>query len=828
MEIRISVRNLVEFLLRGGDIDNRHVAASDKAMQEGTRIHKMIQNGKGPGYDAEVPLSHTLVVPSDRILDEELILQIEGRADGIFKEDGCVFIDEIKSVYRDVDRMKAPDAVHLAQAKCYAYIYSVQMELEEIGVRMTYVSTENDNIRYFDEKYSYEEIVMWFDELVGQYRKWMELEAEHKRQRNASIHGLAFPYPYRSGQKELVENVYKTIYHERKLFLEAPTGVGKTLATVYPSVMAIGNGMGDRIFYLTAKTITRTVAMEAFQILKEGGLVFKTVILTGKEKVCLCEREEGAGLPCNPEACPYAKGHYDRINEALFDCLSHEESITREVVISYAQKHSVCPFELSLDISLFCDGVVCDYNYVFDPHVYLKRFFADGTGSDSIFLVDEAHNLVDRGREMYSAELIKEDFLELKRSIKDELPYIAKLLDACNKEFLALKRAYPGTSTHVPIGSLQLAIQSLSLVIGKFLEDRRAAEKHKAVREPVLNFYFEISHFLLICDLLDEHYVVYTKHEEDGRFRVKLMNVDPSANLQECMARGRSSILFSATFLPIQYYKKLLGGGKKDYEIYADSTFDPRRRGLFIATDVTSKYTSRNEAEYQKIANYIRIITEEKRGNYMVFFPSHAFLRSVYEQFMEHEYDENHMECILQESSMKEEEREAFLALFGKEAEKEAEKETEKETEKEAEKEALYDDMRDQKAETCKSLIGFCVLGGLFSEGIDLKKDALIGAIIVGTGLPQVGEERTILRDYFEEREGNGFDYAYRFPGMNKVLQAAGRVIRTAEDVGIVALLDYRFTGNEYRKLFPREWMNYEEVTRRSIANGLSDFWSEF
>lgn len=798
--IRISVRGLVEFLMRSGDIDNRHVGVTEKAMQEGTRIHKMIQSGMGPGYEAEVPLSHVVCVNSEN--GDEIYLQIDGRADGIFEMEGCIFIDEIKSVYRDVNKMKEPEGVHLAQAKCYAYIHALQMELDEIGVRMTYVSTENDNVRYFDEKYSFEEVSAWFEALIDEYKKWLELEGSHKKARNESIQGLPFPYPYRSGQKELVENVYKTIYHRRKLFLEAPTGVGKTLATIYPSVMAIGNEMGEKIFYLTAKTITRTVAMEGFQILKERGLVFKTVVITGKEKICMSKPENPEnGMPCNPEECPYAKGHFDRVNDCLYELLTEEKSIDREVIIKYAEKYQVCPFELSLDVSLFCDAIICDYNYVFDPHVYLKRFFAEGTGTDAIFLVDEAHNLVDRGREMYSAELYKEEFLDLKRLVKEELPGIAKQLEACNKEFLSLKRKYPGTSVDVPVGSLQLAIDSLSKSIGKFLEDRKLAEKFKHLRQPILNFYFEISHFLMIGDLLDDHYVVYTKHEDDGRFLVKLFNVDPSENLYECMARGRSSILFSATFLPIQYYKKLLGGSNKDYEIYADSTFDPTKRGLFIGTDVTSKYTSRNEAEYRKIAAYIMNIALEKKGNYMVFFPSHAFLKSVYDIFAVENNKNNEVSCLIQESNMKEEEREAFLARF-------QEKRNEGEDE--------------------KTLVGFCVLGGLFSEGIDLKHDELIGAIIVGTGIPQVGEERTILKDYFDEREGNGFDYAYRFPGMNKVLQAAGRVIRTSDDIGVVALLDYRFTLPEYKKLFPREWSNYSEVNRKNIGYNVCDFWDSF
>lgn len=343
MDVRISVRDLVEFLMRSGDIDNRHVASSEKAMQEGIKIHKKIQSMQGPGYEAEVPLSHVVTIRPEELKEEEIHLQIDGRADGIFETAGCIFIDEIKSLYRDVNKMKEPVPVHEAQAKCYAYIHALQMGLEEIGVRMTYVSLENENVRYFEEKYAFEEIELWFSQLMEAYEVWLVLRAKWKNMRDASIEGLKFPYAYREGQKELVENVYKTIYHERKLFLEAPTGVGKTLATVYPSVMAIGKQMGDRIFYLTAKTITRTVAMEAFQTLRAQGLQFKTVVITGKEKICAnCVEEDGEErtlVACNPEKCPRAKGHFDRINACLYDCLTKEVNITREVVQAYATQY---------------------------------------------------------------------------------------------------------------------------------------------------------------------------------------------------------------------------------------------------------------------------------------------------------------------------------------------------------------------------------------------------------------------------------------------------------------------------------------------------------
>ncbi len=881
MQEHISVRTLVEFLMRSGDIDNRHAAQSENAMQAGSRMHREIQRSMGPEYRAEVSLSHIVSLGSYELV-------IEGRADGIFMQDGAATVDEIKGTYRNLRGIRQPVPVHLAQAKCYAYMYALQEKLSEIRVRMTYCQLETEAVKYFEEVYSFEELSLWFDALITEYRKWSDYRMDWLERRNASIRELAFPFPYRKGQKELVTYVYQTIYHKRKLFIEAPTGVGKTISTVYPALKALGEGRADRLFYLTAKTITRTVAVDTLRLLSEKGMLLKRVLLTAKEKIC-----PQAETVCNPEACTYAKGHYDRINDCLYECLTGEDSFSREVIERYAEKHRVCPFEMSLDMSLFSDAVICDYNYVFDPHVYLKRFFGEGNTERYLFLIDEAHNLVERGREMYSAVLYKEDFLELKRVISKaleggskgrdaagmltdtmqeehqgagqltladamqeehqgagqltladtvreghqdigqgsaQLYAIRRLLDQCNKELLARKRECEGCVTDPELGSFTLALNRLSEAMGKYLENTDSGGMPE--REEILDFYFEVSHFLMITELVDEHYVPYMQLDEEGRFLVKLFCVDPSGNLEECMGRAVSSVLFSATMLPIQYYKKLLGGTSEDYEVYAGSTFDDRKRGIFIADDVTSKYTRRGEDEYRRLAKYIRRIVDCRYGNYMVFFPSHQFLRRVYEVFSEEEYDASYMDCIVQEGNMDESAREAFLARFsgtqGQQAEGECAEADGREDASQCEEAGDGEDVFRCEEAQDRCLIGFCVLGGLFGEGIDLKRDALIGVVIVGTGLPQVCAERTILKDYFDGDGGVGFDYAYRYPGMNKVLQAAGRVIRTAEDIGVVALLDYRFCHPEYRAMFPREWENMEQVRLDTIGRRIERFWDEW
>ncbi len=853
-KLRISVRSLVEFVLRHGDIDKRHQMSPDDAMQEGSRIHRMIQRRMGAEYEPEVALKITLE-------EERYSLTVEGRADGIIHQQGKVIVDEIKGTYRDPGKWKEPQPLHLAQAKCYAYIYALQQELQDIQVRMTYCHIPTEELHYFYRDYSFEELREWFEELISSYGKWADYTCAWKSARQESIHGLAFPFPYREGQKELVANVYRTIYHKKKLFLEAPTGVGKTISTVYPAVQAMGQGMGDKLFYLTAKTITRTVAEDALEILRERGLRLKSVILTAKEKTCFMEETE-----CIPEYCPYAKGHYDRINDAIYDLLTSKESFSREQIEAYARKHQVCPFEMCLDLSLFADAVICDYNYLFDPHVYLKRFFADGVSGNYIFLIDEAHNLLERGREMYSATLYKEQFLELRQELKQtvmseiskrgkkadisgqmtleatslseeyQLPedefdhvdqigtktrrgssilvrqgYADKMIyqaEKCNKQLLAMKRECEQCSIVQEIDTFVQPLMRLQAVLDEYLGEPE--EEQLTVRETLLEFYFEISHFLGIYELLDENYVKYMQLCDDGSFFLKLFCVNPAENLKRCMQRGRSSILFSATFLPIQYYKKLLGGEKEDYEVYAQSVFQPEKRALYIAEDVTSKYTRRSEDEYLNIARYIEEIVKNRHGNYMVFCPSYAFLRAIYEKYTEHFAGEER-ECIIQNEYMSETDREEFLGRF-----------------RGNEDISFSAEIAMDIEEEDSILIGFCVLGGIFGEGIDLKKDSLIGAIIVGTGLPQVCFEREILKGFFDEDGESGFDYSYRYPGMNKVLQAAGRVIRTVEDVGLVALLDERFLQPAYQRLFPREWEHYEKVRVDTVAKRVERFWNEW
>lgn len=802
--IKISVRRLVEFILRSGDIDTRTGSGVDtEAMLAGGRAHRKIQKGKAGDYRAEVPL----VWETDR---GDFVLRIEGRADGIFT-DGLsrLCVDEIKGLLMDVRELTEPYEVHLAQAKCYAAILfrtdfsawddglpddtEPTYERSRIGVRMTYVDLEeNDRINMFDFEYGKEELLEWFDSVVGEYCKWCRHHTDHKKRRDASMGPLTFPFEYRPGQKNLVSSVYHTILRKRELFLMAPTGVGKTLSVVYPSVRAVGQGHADMIFYLTAKNQTLTVGAEAFRILAGCGLIMKTIVLTSKEKICPMNEPS-----CNPDDCPFAKGHFDRVNDAVFELLSRENYFDRDVILAHAKEWNVCPFEMSLDVASWCDAVLCDYNYAFDPKAHLRRFFGEGMKGEYIYLVDEAHNLVDRAREMYSATIVKEDVLAAKKVTKPVSRSATRALERLNKELLFVKKELMSVEGRNPY-----LVLTDSTVLGRIQNEALRAfgelqvlfkeQRDASFREELLDFYFEISDFVSTFERMDDDYVVYADFNEEVHLCVTLFCVNPARNLQEMIDRGRSAVFFSATLLPVDYYKKMFTTREETYAVYARSPFADDQKIVVVGSDVSTRYKSRGTAMYKKIARYIHDTAMARRGNYMAFFPSYKFMSDVLAVYRE-EFDESGINWVAQSRYMNEMDREIFLENF-------------------------YEDPR-------MTMVGFCVMGGVFAEGIDLIGSRLIGAIVVGCGLPQVGTRTELLRTYYEEKTGDGFNYAYLYPGMNKVLQSAGRVIRTTEDRGVIVLLDDRFLGRDCLMMFPREWSEYVPCKVHEVRAVLDRFW---
>lgn len=775
--MRISVRNLVEFVLRQGDIDNRYVSPERAA--EGSRIHRMLQKNAGGDYRAEVFFSFDIddfIVP----------LTVEGRADGIFTESGETFVDEIKTVTVPFEQVTEDyNELHWAQAMCYGFFLCEEENLQKINIRLTYFHVEEEKIKRFVRTFICEELHSFFYDLLEKFGNWATLERDWISVRDPSAKALKFPFPYyRRGQRSLAVSVYRTITGEDKLFCQAPTGIGKTVSTLFPAVKAIGEGEAEKIFYLTAKTIARQVAEESCNVMARCGLRLKSTTLTAKEKICFKEE-----CNCNPDYCEFAKGHFNRVNDALYDLLLQNDRITRETVEEYARKHTVCPFELQLDATLWSDCIICDYNYLFDPRVYLRRFF-DVQRGEYVFLVDEAHNLVDRARSMYSAQLQKSTFLALKKVFPKQSK-VYKSLNKVNTAFLELRKKSDENggllvSEDSP-DDLYPSLERFTSACSEWLKKYPRSEQE----EELLSVYFETLNFLRISDFYDEHYVTMYR-SQGSELKVRLMCLDPSANLETCLERGKASVLFSATLTPTNYYSKILGGGEEAKELSLPSPFPRENLGLFVANRVGTRYLQR-EQSLPDVVSLIHTAVTAKQGHYMVFLPSYAYLQTVSESFTE-KYPE--IPAIIQQGEMGETEKEEFLNSFDN--------------------------------EDGETLVGFCVLGGVFSEGIDLKGERLIGSIIVGVGLPQINTEQDILRDYFNEHNGQGFDYAYRYPGMNKVLQAAGRVIRGENDKGIVLLIDDRFMQSGYRSLFPQHWNGFGTVTdENELREELRYFWGE-
>lgn len=775
---KISVRNLVEFILRRGSIDNRK--KSNHTALEGAKIHRKLQKEAGETYEKEVFLKTTVEL-------DDIQLTIEGRADGIFQKDGLYYIDEIKTSeprFEDLEQEQVDLFFH--QARVYAYIYCHKQELTEINLQLTYFQTTEEQITRKMEYQTIEQLDEFFKKLIADYEEWLIFRENWRTVRNASLMALKFPHDnYRKGQRELAVAAYKTIKTKQKLFAEAPTGTGKTVSTLFPTLKAIGEESGERVFYLTAKTITRQVAEDAMVAFNDAGAEAKSVTLTAKDKICFLDE-----TTCNPDQCPYANGYYDRINEGLWDLLNHENQITREVIETYAKKHTLCPFELSLDVSLWCDVIIGDYNYLFDPTVYLRRFFEEEKNEDNIFLIDEAHNLVNRSREMYSAELsyrgaknvytiVPKEFKKLRRRINKLLKEFDKIQELSNED------SWDYHHQKVPAESLITAGYQLSEVIQEWL----AEYPEHAIQETILPFYFDLLHFLKISEFYDDHYettVEKTYHD----FVIKEFCIDPSLFLEQSLDKGRSSLLFSASFSPLSYYQETLGG-KESLAYRLPSPFPEENQQVLIANYIETTYRKREESS-PRLVETINQFISGKKGNYFVFFPSYQYLDQTAAVFKER-YPE--VRLLIQETVMNETERETFLANF--------------------------------KIDPAETLVAFCVLGGIFSEGIDLKGTRLIGSMIVGVGLPQMNHEQELIKEYYNEKDNLGFAYAYQLPGMNKVLQAAGRVIRDTTDEGIVVLADRRFATRNYRQLFPNHWHGAKNVNNvNELSSEIHRFWT--
>lgn len=774
--IKTSVRKLVEFLFRNGDITAGYGTISDiDAMQEGSRLHKKLQKKQRATYMPEVSLKMSWE-------QEDYILELQGRADGIDKKDETYYIDEIKCVYKDVTKIEQADLVHLAQAKCYAYMYAKQQELSHIDVQVTYCNLKTEEIQYLSYSFEYEELETWFLDVLSSYQMWADYYVNRLKERDHSIKELVFPFDFRKGQKTMTAIVYQTIMKKQKVFLQAPTGIGKTISTLYPSLKSMLQFKTEKIFYLTAKTITRLAAQEALTLLKKSHLKITSVSLTAKEKICLNDV-----FLCDPSACSVAKGHFDRINEALYHLLMEQDFIIRETVLEYAGRYQVCPYGLSFEAAHWADVLICDYNYVFDPHVSLQSFITDKKESQQVFLIDEAHNLLDRGRDMYSAQITLAQFDKMREIFKGLSRGIMRRISSC-KKVMSLWKEQLGVNRYgnlESVDALYFPLLHLCTDLQEYFSEYPELEQ----QEEALNCYFEWRHFLQMMQQTGSGYQMYMEQDRKS-FRVKLFCVNPSEQIVDYLGQGNTAIFFSATLLPIHYYKKLLCGDNADaYAI--PYPFSKENCLRVITNDVTSRYKSRSRFMYEKILSYVETAFTVKPGNYMIFFPSYDMMEEVY-QLAQESILEQFADIKCQKAEMTEEEREEFLDSFRENAK--------------------------------KPVIGYCVMGSIYSEGIDLTGNRLFGAFIVGTGLPGLSYEGDLIQKYFDEKEGAGYDYAYRYPGINKVLQAAGRVIRTATDVGMIVLMDDRFLWEENISLLSAEWDHYYEADRYNFRSIMEQF----
>lgn len=814
----VSVRNLVEFVLRQGDLQFG-MARAGRTL-EGIKAHQSLQKLSVQRTTEQKAMAHQKVVMdylpevtlSYVYQEGNLSLEIKGRADGVIRSEAGVCIDEIKSTSMDLDLIDEKySQLHWAQAQCYAFMCAMQEGLKEIEVQLTYAQLDTTAVKVIRKHFTLPTLSDFFLSVVRRYLAWAVRLQDWKEIRDASIRRLEFPFPsYRPGQRELVVAVYKTIREGQKLFAQAPTGIGKTMGTLFPALKALEEGFSETVFYLTAKTITRTVAEKALGDLQSRGLALKVLTLTAKDKICFLPE-----ATCDPEHCLYARGYFDRLRPAMDEVFSEKVWI-RPVIEAYARKHALCPFEFSLELANWADVVICDYNYVFDPRVYLRRFFLEG--GEYTFLVDEAHNLVDRAREMFSAELPKEPWLKLKRAAKEYSGLsksISKVNTAFTKEQKRMKALEQqgeeeqaqqaqlgvlsaqtwggGVRDHVektPPGILLQALRTFNKEAERFL---RMNEEPVPWRDEFLELYFQALSFIRTSEGYDEHYITYWEYTQTD-LRVKLFCLDPSQQLKGALGRAKATILFSATLSPMEYFMEILGGEEDSYKLRLGSPFPSENLNLMIQNRISTKYNQRSTT-YHQVAKEIAAAVAGKTGNYLVFFPSYEYLQAVFREFDGYnKSDTQAMKVIRQVPGMAETEREHFLAQFA--------------------------------AEPKETLVGFALMGGIFGEGIDLIGERLSGAIIVGVGLPQIGLERELIRSYYQERSQLGFEFAYMYPGFNKVLQAVGRVIRTETDRGIVLLIDERFARAAYRRIFPKEWgtvrylSNTEEVQRV-----VEDFW---
>ncbi|MBN2725031.1 MAG: PD-(D/E)XK nuclease family protein [Deltaproteobacteria bacterium] len=768
--IKTSVRKIVELVFRSGSID--FSSFSFFRMAEGAQGHRLVQSSRSH-YRSEVYVQ--------RIFNKgEHSLEITGRIDGIIETKKHEIIEEIKTTHQDIQNIE-PAIQHEAQMKLYAAIYALDNDLEEMNCVLTYFNIDTEETREFYYNLSLVELNSFVDEVLTAFLSFYIRIEKSRRDFDETVESLEFPFdPLREGQKQLMDSVSDVIFNGRNLISQAPTGIGKTMSVLYPAIRSLGT-VTQGIFFLTAKTPGRNSAINAVKILQARGLRLKALVINAKEKICTNKE-----VDCESDKCPFADGHFDRVNDAIVEILEYD-------VIDYAElrdisyRHMVCPFELSLELTQWVRLVICDYNYVFDPVVRLRRIFDDPSIKLAV-LVDEAHNLVNRSRDMYSCQLTKKSLLADRKKIKGISREIYNSLGSLNSRFLDLrklveKREVECLSMEKPPEDFINSVSRCSVTIENWLGENR---KHPG-RKEISEIYFTLNRFLKIADIYTVDHV-FTVEKEGRDIQAKLFCMDASSFLNHAIDSLESAVFFSATLNPFSFYSDMLGVSDAR-QLALDSPFPEENFLLMIADRISTKYSDRDDSVHE-VAGMIFEFINSKEGNFLIFFPSFAYMKDILHVFPV----ESGREILVQQSNMDEKSRNLFLERF----------------------------------KTSRNTAGFAVMGGIFSEGIDLVGDNLAGAVIVGVGLPRMDFESQLLKNHFEERYSNGFKYAYQYPGFTRVLQAAGRVIRSMNDRGAVLLIGKRFNQPSYRSLFPKWWSNWKSVrTVFRVRELLSEFWAE-
>jgi DNA excision repair protein ERCC-2 len=773
--LSLSVHGLVDFLLRKGDIDSR--IYNQETMQMGTILHAAFQEKQGHEYLSEYALKETFERP-------EGVIALEGRADGIIVGGDFPIIDEIKSTVIPLeDFYHEQKDWHFGQAECYALMYLHETKGEKCAIRLTYLSQTSTEKKTVERLYDLPSLEKDVDGLMDEYLAFFTKQFAHEEARNHSAKSLAFPFGgFRKGQREMAKYVYAVAKNGGTFYCEAPTGIGKTISALYPAIKAFASTDNKKIFYLTAKTSGRLSAYDALTALYEKGFLGRDSLLIAKDKICF-----SPGAACNPDECPFAKGYYDKIKKAMEEACEAGYRFDEEHVVGLAKKYAMCPFELQLDLSLWSDIIIGDYNYFFDPLVHLERYFDPEVDSSKyLVLIDEAHNLVERGRDMYSAELSAESFSRAKKALRSlKEPKIKTAIGKVEK----LLRDYDLASKG-PITDFAGVPPELKKLLDAFSKKGQELQKkeHPKLPDAYKDISREAHRFSFLSENFPQEETLYGEREKTD-YVLHLACLDPSPMLSSSLKIVKGRVLFSATLSPMNYYQDAISGNHEDPYLLLPSPFPKENFDLLLAPMVSTRYKDRSKT-YSEVARYLARFVAGKLGNYFLYFPSYEYLENI-QPFLNFP----NANVFTQEKEMSDEEKSLFLSRFLSHPE--------------------------------KTTIGLLIIGGSFSEGIDLVEDRLIGVAVVGIGLPQLSHEKDLLRDYFAKKNGEGYEYAYMNPGMNKVMQAVGRLIRSEKDRGAALLIDDRYLHNEYRDLFARLWTSYDVVTSpEDVEKNLRDFYS--